>query len=261
MGNKLSRLAPDSPNRSQKRQISYNEAEANACRVYEYKPVRGQPSQSSRIARQQSEPNWWRRSSSPTWSDEYCFVLTPSPRGSVVAPRSQCDCDECTCNGTGLTSAELVQRWHAIQDDWELWPGNYYDHSRQRVVVSRPPHYDHGLDKYEYRIHEERFEDTTGFINVSNWRRSVALPPQPSSRIIVDPEPENTARRRDSRIPQELQKCFLGAGGAGVRRIATMTPAGMKYLPLRTSDEQSDDLPPLKSSRVRVKINRVNSMQ
>jgi hypothetical protein len=261
MGNKLSRLAPDSPKRSRKRQISHDEAEANAYREYEYKPARGQPSQSSRIVRQYDEPTWWPRSSSPTWSDEYCFVLTPSPRGSVVASRSQCDCDECAGNGTGLTSAELVQRWHAIQDDWELWPGNYYDHSRQRVVVSRPQDYHHGLDSDEYGIHEERFEDTTAFINVSNWRRGVALPPQPSSRTTVEPEQENTARRRDSRIPQELQNCFLGAGGAGVRRIATMTPVGMKYLPLRNSDEPSDDLPPLKSSRVRAKINRVNSMQ
>jgi hypothetical protein len=238
---------------SPKRTTSYDEVEANACREFEYKPVEGQVAQSCKIVGQSCEVSQWARASSPTESEEYCFVLTGEDLISFAGDERGSDSRDHAF--PGVTSTELVERWRTIQNDWEVWPGSL-DESRQSVVLSTEQTSDYQDDQDASSL-AESFADAVSFVDMTSLRTGVALPPmtQPTSA-----DQHVKTDRRDSQIPQELQATFLGESGDRVRRIATMTPTGMKYLPQKHF-EQDNDLPQLRSSRLRTKINRESEWQ
>jgi hypothetical protein len=217
------------------RKISYDEAEANACREFEYRPVHGQLAQSCKIVRQWCEATAWAKPLLSADSDDYCFVLTPSSGGSLSDEQTQDDSDEHYHAAEGVTSAELARRWQTIQSEWALWPG-YDEELRQSIVVSRPEGLGE-LAEYDEHTRGSTLARAVNSIDIARARMRLAVSPVPYTSRTRDVEQHPMVERRDSQIPSELQETFPDHNGGAIRRVATMTSAGMKYMPQKHSED------------------------
>jgi hypothetical protein len=244
---RMSRHSSVSPGRK----LSYDETEANACREFEYRPVPGQLSQSFKIVRKWCETTTWAKSPSSTDSNDYCFVLTPSSGNSLSDVQTQVESDGNDHAGTSVTSAELARIWQTIQNDWALWPG-YDDDLRRSVVISRPQELDE-LDEDDEHTRERTLARAANSIEIARSRMRLAMPPVPYVKRALDVDQNLLAKRRDSQIPPELLESFPDHDGSVVRRVATMTSAGMKYMPQKSSEQQDEAQQP-RSSKMSAKI-------
>jgi hypothetical protein len=242
------------------RKISYDEAEANACRGFEYKPVPGKQTQSCKIVRQWSETTSWAKTFSSTDSDDYCFVLTPSTEDSFSDVQTPVDSDGHDHAATAVTPAELARRWQTIQSDWELWPG-YDDELRQSVVISRPQELDEldEMNEHDAQLRGRSLARAANSIEIARSRMRVAVPPVPYTSRTLDVDQNLLTKRRDSQIPPELHECFPDHDKNVTRRVATMTPAGMRYMPQK-DPEQHHDVSQLKSSKTSAEVERKTAL-